>query len=306
MIEGLARAARTSLADLDAAWAERLLDAFTADLQGSARGVFAATFEEILRDVAGAGATSTPGTTCSPSCGAAPCPASQATPSCARAEDLFQELRLAIGEAAEGAQAQHRLEVQRWARLLSETSEALVTAEGVAAMVKAVAEHFPRLSIPSAFLSLYEPGAAPFATSRLLLAYDTARPAELAPTSRTFASRELAPAGVLPKERRAAFVLEPLFFHEEQLGFVLLEMGPRAGAVYEALRDQISAALTATLLMARIVARIASARCCSPTSRSAPASSSAPTAPSARTRRSSSPQRSSPRSVGSPRASSTR
>ena len=256
MIADLARAARTSLGDLDAAWAERLLDAFTADLQGSARGLFAATFEEILRDVAGAGGDldAWHDVLTELRRGALPCLAGDAELR-ARAEDLWQELRLAIGEAAEGAQAQHRLEVQRWARLLSETSEALVTAEGVAAMVKAVAEHFPRLAIPSAFLSLYEPGAAPFATSRLLLAYDTARPAELASASRSFASRELAPAGVLPKERRAAFVLEPLFFHEEQLGFVLLEMGPRAGAVYEALRDQISAALTATLLMQRIVAK---------------------------------------------------
>src|SRR6185369_7934416 len=66
-------------------------------------------------------------------------------------------------------------------------------------------------------------------------------------------SRELAPPGALPKERRAAFVLEPLFFKEEQLGSVLLEMGPREGAVYEALRDQISGALTATLLLQQIV-----------------------------------------------------
>jgi signal transduction histidine kinase len=171
----------------------------------------------------------------------------------AHAEDLWHEVRLVISESAESAQAQHRLEVQSWARRLSETSKALVTAEGVVAMVEAVAEHFPRLAIPSAFLSLYEPGGAPTETSRLLLAYDATRPAEPASSRRRFASRELAPPGARSRERRAAFVLEPLFFQEEQLGFVLLEMGPREGAVYESLRDQISSALMATSLMERIV-----------------------------------------------------
>ena len=254
MIADLTRAARTSLADLGTAWAERLLDAFTADLDGTGLGGSCATFEEILRDVVAAGGDldAWQDVLTVMRRGALPCLAGDADLR-SRAEDLWQELRLAIGEAAEGAQAQHRLGVQRWARLLSETNEALVTAEGVVAMVKAVAEHFPRLSIPSAFLSLYEPGLLPAETSRLLLAYDTTRPTDLALGSRSFSSRELAPAGALPKERRAAFVLEPLFFHEEQLGFVLLEMGPREGAIYEALRDQISAALTATLLMQRIV-----------------------------------------------------
>ena len=162
-------------------------------------------------------------------------------------------MRLLISEAAESAQAQHRREVQRWARRLSETSEALVTASDVVSMVESVAAHFPRLGIPSAFLSLYEPGVAPAETSRLILAYDPTRPAEPANSSRDFVSRELAPAGVLPTWRRTTFVLEALFFKEEQLGFVLLEMGPREGAVYEALRDQISGALTATLLLQQIV-----------------------------------------------------
>lgn len=128
-----------------------------------------------------------------------------------------------------------------------------MTAKGVVAMVEAIAEHFPGLSIPSAFLSLYEPGGGPAETSRLLLAYEPTRPAEPAWSQRSFASRELAPRGALPRGRRAAFVLEPLFFQEEQLGFVLLEMGPGEGAVYESLRDQISAALMATALMERIV-----------------------------------------------------
>jgi signal transduction histidine kinase len=67
-----------------------------------------------------------------------------------------------------------------------------------------------------------------------------------------FPSQRLAPEGVLPR-RRTTFVLEPLFFREDQLGFVLFEMGPREGTIYEALREQISAALKGSLLVREVV-----------------------------------------------------
>ena len=40
--------------------------------------------------------------------------------------------------------------------------------------------------------------------------------------------------------RRAAIVVEPLFFHERPLGCLMLEMGPREGMVYESLAEQVS------------------------------------------------------------------
>jgi len=255
-IAEMTRAARTPVTDLHTRWAPRLIDAFTADLSDEARGVFAATFEEILRAVAAGGGDvgAWQDVLSALRRRALPC-LSADTDLRSRAEDLWQELRLTIGEAASSAQAQHRLEVQRWALRLSETSEALLTASDVGAMVDAIAQHFPRLLIPSAFLSLYEPpepGAVPAKTSRLILAYDAARSPALTSSERRFSSQKLAPPSALPKDRHATFVLEPLFFQEAQLGFILLEMGPREGAVYEALRDQISAALSATLLMEQI------------------------------------------------------
>ena len=49
-------------------------------------------------------------------------------------------------------------------------------------------------------------------------------------------------------ERHYSFVVEPLYFHEHQLGFALFEVGPKEGMVYEALRTQISGALRAALV----------------------------------------------------------
>jgi anti-anti-sigma regulatory factor len=59
----------------------------------------------------------------------------------------------------------------------------------------------------------------------------------------------LLPEGVLSPERQFSFVVEPLYFREHQLGFVLFEVGPRDGSVYTALRGEISSALQGALLM---------------------------------------------------------
>jgi hypothetical protein len=53
----------------------------------------------------------------------------------------------------------------------------------------------------------------------------------------------------LPLDRDYAFVVEPLFFKQDQLGFALFELGPSEGTVYEALRDQVSAALKGALMV---------------------------------------------------------
>ena len=50
-------------------------------------------------------------------------------------------------------------------------------------------------------------------------------------------------AGMLPAGRRYSVVAEPLYVHDELLGFGLFEVGPEDGAVYRALGDQIGAAL---------------------------------------------------------------
>src|SRR3989442_2249521 len=58
-----------------------------------------------------------------------------------------------------------------------------------------------------------------------------------------FPTRQLVPAGLLPLDRRFAFAVEALFFQDEQIGFVMFEIGPRDGDVYATLRGHLSSAL---------------------------------------------------------------
>jgi PAS domain S-box-containing protein len=155
------------------------------------------------------------------------------------------------------------LQTEQQARTLREIETALLTTFDVADLTDTLAQNLPRLDIPSCYLALYEdpqpyryPQPAP-EWSRLVLAYTEQGRVELEPGGRRFRSCELVPEGVLLQERQYNLVVEPLYFQENQLGFILLEAGPREGAVYETLRTQISNALQGALLVQRVRERSA-------------------------------------------------
>jgi DNA-binding LacI/PurR family transcriptional regulator/signal transduction histidine kinase len=235
-------------------WEGRMLDAFLVDLDQQSPGAFLAYIEARFERVREAGTDM--------SCWqdviealrwqALPCLAHDPARR-ARAEDLWQRARRLISTMAERAQAQARLRAERWARTVSRTGEAMITAFDVISLVHAVAEQFPKLGINSCYLSLYEGRTQPAPDSRLILAFDERRPPGADPVGVLFPSRQLVPAGLLPSDRRYTYIVEPLFFKEDQLGFALFEMGPPEGGVYEAVRDQISAALKGSLLVQQVI-----------------------------------------------------
>jgi signal transduction histidine kinase/ActR/RegA family two-component response regulator len=99
---------------------------------------------------------------------------------------------------------------------------------------------------------LEEGQPAPAEWSRLILSYDEKGQAMLDAGGQRFPTFQLAPENRLPNRRRYCFVAEPLFFGNHHLGFVLFEMGPREGGIYEALRGQLSSALEGALLVQRM------------------------------------------------------
>jgi phosphoserine phosphatase RsbU/P len=259
----IARAVHGSDTALPEGWDRQLIDAFEAELRGAGAGLFASTLDRLLTSVASAGDD---------------VGAWQGLVSALRrlllpalpnehlrwvqAEDLWHEARILIGELAERAQAQHRLHNERLANALTESGATLLATQQVTALTGAVAHQLPRLAIPSAWMALYDDSAVPTADSptRLVLKYDAepaldkaAWAAATTPDRTPGPAVELLPALYATLARRAAIIVEPLFFHEQPLGFLLLEMGPREGMVYESLAEQISSALEGARLVTRLV-----------------------------------------------------
>lgn len=175
-----------------------------------------------------------------------------------RLEDIWQRLRVLLTDAVDREQRALRNEAERSASILTDTSESLITSFDVESLPRSLADRLPALGIRSCFLALYDGWGSPPEKSRLIVAYDRGRLLDLPEGGLLFDTADLAPPEML-HERRRAMVVEPLFFENTQLGFALLELGPRRRVVYELLRELVSAALHGAQLMRR-VAQEAAAR----------------------------------------------
>jgi diguanylate cyclase (GGDEF)-like protein len=167
-------------------------------------------------------------------------------------EDKGSDVVIEEALHAEKKQARHRYQAEKWARRLSDIGEALITSFDMDSMVRSLVGQLPKLNIRSCFIALYEGDRVPAERSRLVLAYDEGRLDAAHTESRSFESCRLVPDGLLP-DRSFTYVVQPLFFDREQLGYAMFEVGPREGNIYEALRDQISASMKGARLLEQVV-----------------------------------------------------
>jgi len=234
---------------------ERLLDSFGAEMGHQATGVFLHDLDSLLRKVLLAGDEVEAWHDALSALRRLVLPWLGEGEAVSRAEDMWQQARVMIGEMTAQAQARRRLQAEQQAHQLRQVGQALITTFDVDRLMDILAEGLPRLGIGRCYLSLYEnprpyqyPDPAP-EWSRLKLAYDERGRVELEAGGWRFPSRQLAPEGMLAPDQLFNLVIEPLYFQDSQLGFVLFELGPREGNVYEVLRGQISSALKGALLM---------------------------------------------------------
>ncbi len=159
-----------------------------------------------------------------------------------RAENLWQQARVMLGETGQRAQAHQALEAQEETRLLAGIGQALGNAVLLADVERAIVQAIPKLGIRRAYLVLYEDPAAIAMGARLIMGCDENGPLALEPGGRSFPAHQFVPT-VLPADRRCDLVLEPLFYRDEQLGFAVFEADPRLEEECDILREQIAGAL---------------------------------------------------------------
>lgn len=169
----------------------------------------------------------------------------------AQAENLWQQARVMVGETAQRTQGYRLLQAEVQMRMLSNISQMLSTAIDLSEITEILARELVQLGIPNCYLALYENSDIPTDYARLMIAYDRRGQMSLESGGTKFPSRELIPKGLLQADQRYSLVVEPLYFRQDQLGFVLFEADPSHEETYELLRGQISAALKRTQLAAR-------------------------------------------------------
>jgi DNA-binding LacI/PurR family transcriptional regulator/AraC-like DNA-binding protein/signal transduction histidine kinase len=136
----------------------------------------------------------------------------------ARAERLVGRARLIVAEAGRRALEFERWQAEQTARRLRDLGNVLSSAVDMPALTEALDRQLPVLGVPS-----WQLFAAPTPSA-------------------------VVPSAVLPADRRFSMVAEPLYVRDERLGVALFEVGPRSGAVYRALADQVSATMKEIML----------------------------------------------------------
>ncbi|WP_083661386.1 substrate-binding domain-containing protein [Actinophytocola xanthii] len=129
-----------------------------------------------------------------------------------RAERLLARARLVVADVGRRLLEYERWQAEQTSRRLRELGNTLSAAVDLSALTEVLDRQLPALGVP-----------------RCQLFLDPARP--------------LGASSVLPTDRRYSMVAEPLYVRAELLGFGLFEVGPRSGALYRALADQIGASI---------------------------------------------------------------
>jgi signal transduction histidine kinase/DNA-binding LacI/PurR family transcriptional regulator len=182
----------------------------------------------------------------------------------ARAEDLSLHAQMLLNECVERHWRYAQVLAEKRDQIVGGVGQRLITASDVGGLADVLAEDLAKVEIPGCYLAAYESvmsgtdavTGTPVADvrrdrSRLLLAYENGARADITPDHAVFGSGQLVPGGRLNRATPYSVVAAPLYFRDEQLGFVLFELGPSIGWIYVSLQEHISTALHRALMVER-------------------------------------------------------
>ena len=178
----------------------------------------------------------------------------QYTPNAETVERLVSQARVVVEESVQRAQAYTQWRADREAENLRETNRALLTTFDINQLTDVLAERLSTLEIPSVYLVTYEqPTDAEVPEyAYLRLAYTNNKRSSVEQNGVRFSTEQIIPTDFLPKDRRYSLVVEPLYFQDKSLGYVVFEIGPQDGNTYELLRNNLSSALQGAMLFQEI------------------------------------------------------
>ncbi len=178
VLSEMLKAADGSAAKLDPSWAERLLNAFSSTLGTSSNELFLAEFDDVLRQVSEESSDLLQWLSVLDVLRYHALHLFSSNNDPSKMDDLWQRAGAMIGEIAQWAQANRRLQAERRAfEFAIRISEPLMTSFDVAGLTDMVAQQLPQMGITSCYLALYDQPIearqeTPSKWSRLILAYN--------------------------------------------------------------------------------------------------------------------------------------
>lgn len=249
IIEAMKHALGPAPAGLSATWAKELWDTFFTDITRQNEGVFISALQKQLRRVLDNESDFYPWQDVLSALRRRVRPLMSCdSPSLVRAENLWQQGRILIVEMALQARSFRQLQFRTQTENLIAVTQALIATFDMDGLKVAIGRELPKLKIQNCYLSLYEEPGSP-ESARLILAYDENGVSQLPIEGKKFKPTSLAPNDILGETQHVTFMVLPLFFETELLGFMLIGIGTRIFFNLDLLRVQIGSALHGARLL---------------------------------------------------------
>ncbi len=164
------------------------------------------------------------------------------------AENLFQRARLLIGEHLEKSRVFELFRKVELTESLNSINRTMISTYNFDDVLAIIAREFPRFGIREYYFCMFDEPSVSLDFARLLMAYRDNRKIPLPAEGVRFPVASILPGVMWSEGRRLTVMVEPLYFHGDQLGFMVFEDDHKPGNLYEELRSHLSVALKGSLL----------------------------------------------------------
>lgn len=233
--------------------AKELYLAFLEDIENRSSGLFLTRMSEVLRQTIDRnlnveslqGAVSALRQAFLPGLSNQSCPV--------RAEDMWTQARVMIGETAVRNKESAYLKVMGLGQRLQNLGTRLITTYNIPKLLELLASELPNIGITSFFLVLYQAGPLgygkePTDHARLIGSFSPKGSCQRPGQELVFETSDILPSAS-QSYWPAHMIIEPLHFGEVHFGYGVFSVGPREGNLYETLRTQLSSAVYGAVLI---------------------------------------------------------
>jgi DNA-binding LacI/PurR family transcriptional regulator/signal transduction histidine kinase len=164
-------------------------------------------------------------------------------------EDLIHQARILINEASIQIEKNSYIRLSERTRILQQIMRDLVNSFDVQTLLQRMAVELPKISINSCYLSLYSSKIEKGKDARLILAFNKREQIKLNKDGYLFPRDQLFPRDLINLKETYYFIVEPLIYDKEQLGFIVLDMDNLEGLLITSITDQIRSTIKTSVLL---------------------------------------------------------
>ena len=166
-----------------------------------------------------------------------------------KAENMIFQACVLIGETSKQSQAYLKVIVERKSRDLREIGQQLITTFDLTQLKEVILNQLSRLDILSCFISLFDNIENEDNKSEIFIVFNNKDIEDLLIKPDNYIKHSLPNKQFLPHNRRFTYAVHPLYFRKYRLGYIMFELGPEDGIIYDTLQVQISSALMGAKLI---------------------------------------------------------